>query len=205
MRGFSAAFARRLGFGFLEFDAEGLSLFGDDLDVLLVFVKAVFGGGEDVFSGRKLDFLRCKFAEEIWCGDRGSGGGRRVGLNGDICAFGFAQDLDGSELFGGRRCCGVFGGRDGILSGLWGSAGSIELLEGVLDFLSDFFAEIGEGQKRALGFVSGRFDANVVLTTHHELEGQRGGLWHFFVVDPEGCSRGDAGYLDGAANNGGGW
>lgn len=71
MCGFSATFARRLGLGFLEFDAEGLGLFGDDLDFLFVVVEAVFGGGEDVFSGRKLELLRRKFADEVRCGDRG--------------------------------------------------------------------------------------------------------------------------------------
>lgn len=74
-----------------------------------------------------------------------------------------------------------------------------------MDFLSDFFAPIRERKKSALGFVPEGFDAEAVLATDHEIEGERGGLWHFFVVDPESCTRGDAGYLDGAANNGSGW
>ncbi len=71
MVAFFAAFACLFGWGFLEFDTECLGLFGDDLDFLFVVLEALFGGGEDVFSGGKLDLVWLILAGEIGRWDGG--------------------------------------------------------------------------------------------------------------------------------------
>ncbi len=88
--------------------------------------------------------------------------------------------------------------------GVVGGVASV-FLEVVLDFLCDLFAEIGKGKYGVLGFVSEGFESDFVLATDNELECEGGELWHFFVVDPKGCTFGGAGDLDGTAEDGRGW